>query len=1144
MNETRDHSTLQWIKADLDDTVNQARHFLEEYVEGDGADAHLEASRQKLNQLYGTLRMVQVYGAAMLVEEMQSVISAMMDGSVKQKESAAEALMLAMIRLPDYLEALQNGAQDVPMALLPLMNDLRAARDGALLTESAVFSPRMDDIVLPVQLSGQANPDLPQVCKTERIHFHKGLLGWFRDHDRSASLQSVQAFFDKVRDQAGTEKVYQIYWVAAALITAVKQDEVDDGVAIKVLMGKIDRITRILIESGEDAVSDSQFERLKDLLYYIGRANSQQADIITIQELYDLEHALPTAEELAISEQSLAAPNQDLISTVSAAINADLTVLKDGLDLFIRSDRENLQDLQALVSPIQKLADTLGMVGQGSLRQRLQNQTDHIKALIEAQEAPSDHELMTVASDILFVESSLANRMAAAGSGVSLPQAEDRKGLLPDGEYDALINATMDETRHEMNMIRDIVSSWLDDQSDNSLLLEVPSRLKSVAGVFDIMDRTWAGSLVKAISAYIQSALIDAEQLPDEEALVSFADAVIGFDYYVDAVKENRPVGEQEILAIVSNALQKLGVDVEAPAAREADEDEAPLLTETAADANDENSGDDLGIDLQLDEESIPELEEVTVEEREAIHDSQAELADELNFDLQETDSDFSLEIEDEAVDADKEEPDRYPELEAVDAPAAAAEVASDLEEDSEENYTPSASKPPLEDIDPEILDIFLEEAREELEAIREFLPQWQADQSNEEAMAVFRRSFHTLKGSGRLVGALTIGEFSWSIENLLNRVIDGSVEVTSDLMDVLDSVMLVLPHLIECQETGQAVQYDIQVIMDQAFALADGKSVDALDLTQFSADKLQGPEEPAPEESPPAGEFPATVEDGGEPSKEHQPQAAESEAEEEPAIAAVESTHELAELADSDAYFDSEYDASAEAVDADTAISLFAENEAAEQAEPAALSDEEADESSELTQIHLDDDLTETESSDVTWALSRDGAEPPTDQTPVALEMDSVLQDIFESESRSHIQTIKDFISECKKEGYSTLINHDVVRALHTLHGSAHMAEVNAIADTAAALERLANLQLDLNHVASADDCRLLEEGLEIAEQVLKIINVPATEIPHISAVVELAEKRYIELEAALGEVADSETTSDFIDLLTTPEEGKSQSV
>ncbi len=87
--------------------------------------------------------------------------------------------------------------------------------------------------------------------------------------------------------------------------------------------------------------------------------------------------------------------------------------------------------------------------------------------------------------------------------------------------------------------------------------------------------------------------------------------------------------------------------------------------------------------------------------------------------------------------------------------------------------------KPPLEDIDPEILEIFLEEAKEELEVIQEYLPRWMSNRKDVDALALFRRSFHTLKGSGRLVGASTIGEFSWSIENLLNRIIDETIEVS-----------------------------------------------------------------------------------------------------------------------------------------------------------------------------------------------------------------------------------------------------------------------------------------------------------------------------------------------------------------------------
>ena len=43
-------------------------------------------------------------------------------------------------------------------------------------------------------------------------------------------------------------------------------------------------------------------------------------------------------------------------------------------------------------------------------------------------------------------------------------------------------------------------------------------------------------------------------------------------------------------------------------------------------------------------------------------------------------------------------------------------------------------------------------------------------------ALASLRRSFHTLKGSGRMVGADLIGEFCWNVERLLNRIINGTV--------------------------------------------------------------------------------------------------------------------------------------------------------------------------------------------------------------------------------------------------------------------------------------------------------------------------------------------------------------------------------
>src|SRR5690606_18215805 len=41
------------------------------------------------------------------------------------------------------------------------------------------------------------------------------------------------------------------------------------------------------------------------------------------------------------------------------------------------------------------------------------------------------------------------------------------------------------------------------------------------------------------------------------------------------------------------------------------------------------------------------------------------------------------------------------------------------------------------------------------------------------------RRHFHTLKGSGRMVGAKSAGEMAWAVEDTLNRVLSGSIQLT-----------------------------------------------------------------------------------------------------------------------------------------------------------------------------------------------------------------------------------------------------------------------------------------------------------------------------------------------------------------------------
>ena len=139
---TVQYNSLSWVKKQLDAVLHDAQTSLSDYIEDSENDSALEQCIEHLRLVYGTLQMVEVYGAAMLAEEMELTAKAQLDGKIEKPEDAYDVLMRAMLQLPDYLEGLQAGNQDAPITLMPLMNDMRAARKEKLVSESVLFLDR------------------------------------------------------------------------------------------------------------------------------------------------------------------------------------------------------------------------------------------------------------------------------------------------------------------------------------------------------------------------------------------------------------------------------------------------------------------------------------------------------------------------------------------------------------------------------------------------------------------------------------------------------------------------------------------------------------------------------------------------------------------------------------------------------------------------------------------------------------------------------------------------------------------------------------------------------------------------------------------------------------------------------------------
>lgn len=141
MGDRHDYVALEWVKGEIAETLKQARQALEAFVENPQDATRMRFCQTYVHQVHGTLQMVEFYGAALLAEEMEQLTQALLDGRVGNQNEALEVLMQAILQLPAYLDRIQSARRDLPMVVLPLLNDLRAARGENLLSETSLFSP-------------------------------------------------------------------------------------------------------------------------------------------------------------------------------------------------------------------------------------------------------------------------------------------------------------------------------------------------------------------------------------------------------------------------------------------------------------------------------------------------------------------------------------------------------------------------------------------------------------------------------------------------------------------------------------------------------------------------------------------------------------------------------------------------------------------------------------------------------------------------------------------------------------------------------------------------------------------------------------------------------------------------------------------
>ena len=1087
-----DFTTLNWVKQELDETLRKSHQALEAYVEDPSDASQMRFCATYLHQVQGTLRMVELYGAAMVVDEMERVAQGLLDGSVKPQDDTYSLLMRGIVQLPDYLERLQSGHKDIPIVLLPLLNDLRATRGEKLLTESALFSPDLS-ADLPAAAAGAVYPlpalELRAQGARLRTAFQLSLLRWIRDDSAGDQLDRLIDVLDRVRRLCSNVDARRLWWVASGLLETVRSGSVQASAAIKLLFGKIDRQIKRLVDSGEaDFSVEPPTELTKNLLYYLAHSAAAGPRAAEIARVYQLDTLLPSDREVEHAKGSISGHNRALLDTVSIAIKDDLVRVKEALDIFLRSSNSDVADLAAQVEVLDRVGDTLGMLGLGVPRRVVTEQREIVDQMANKSRSADEATLLDVAGALLYVEASLDDHIDRLGaqephsegtSEAELPKAEVRKIL------DALMKeASVNIVQAKQDMVAFVESPW-----DHAKVEQIPRLLEEISGALRMLGLVEPAALMGGIVRFVEVELLQHRRVPTVEQMDKLADALASIEYFMEATREQRG-GREQILDVTRRSLESLGywpvpqndgsvepethvdtVAVEpvphtAAATTSADfsRDMAAEMNE-AARAGGMSEFPDWGEHAPMDrgatapagatQSADAHLPSIELPGGDGIDDfiarfergepaAPGEPAPAAPVALPEVDLRYAVDIapgrgvEDLLVgDAPQQQPVAHDlhglaltETEATTPPPMPAEAVTaptvryvEVEEEIEEEVPDTDAPASLADtsfhtsasdeIDAEIREVFVDEVHEEIENLSRNLPLWQADPGDFERLKPIRRSFHTLKGSGRLVGALALGDFSWKIENMLNRVLDKTVPPNMAAQTLTAQAIGVLPELLAGLRGEGAPKSDIGAIMSGADRIAAGEEVWVRTTAPVRMKKVRRTVRrmvPVADEAPPQAAF----------------------------------------AADADAAFTPAY----AGADSDASIEALFERE-----------------------LEL--------------------AARPADSSPLP-HIDPLLYDIFTSEVASHLAVMDGFVDEAKAAPAPLLATEPLLRAVHTLNGAVSMVDVPVITQVLAPLENYIKRLCAGHQAPSTEGLNALTEVGGLIRRVLAALDGGAANLPN----------------------------------------------
>ena len=834
-----DRNTLAAVKPGMDSTLAEISAQLELYL-GAPADnlAALEIVRSELHRLLGVLKMVGLDGAAVFCAELELTLGELATNPQQVSTMHRDVLRRALFAVTHYLDTLANGADNAALRLFPQYQELQQLRGLEMSFELDLFYPNLD-VDLPQEvLSLPVQSDAMAHLKRLRGQYQQNLLKWLRQDDIALSVQLMQQALDGAMRCAPQDGSRAFWWVSYGLLDCLKLDGLPPEMNVRKLLGRIDQQMRAVVEGNAGDVNPV----LNEMLYLIGNSHAASEPVDAIKQVYSLEQYLPELSALSPGE-----------------VDQMLGLMRDQLRVAEESWEQCAQGDGAACEKFIKCVEQIALQSDKLDRDVLQYLAKQIQVLSQYASSPEHARpiAMDMAMALLLLGSGIENyrriganfqeqarilseRMQAAVK----QQPEDTKRLseLVDLHYQMeqrgdVMGPLANEMLVNLQNVEQGLNAFFNNVIKRDELTELLRLLNQIQGGLRISSLQHAEQLLTSIQDHVDR-FAKREDSPKPAERYALADAMSALENYMQHLTHGQ-AGDVSRLKAALAEMVKLDqapelatvAPVEPPkvfAPKETAPVKAPLVSVPMNLAPLEPVSEPMAIS-PVEHPKVPEPETVIPFEPPQIPVSISAAPAEQAFE--------SLEFvpaEPQPAAPVKKMPTEAPKLPVVTASSE----------------------------DQELLDIFLEEAQEVLSTMRSNLETCQLNPDSHELLVSIRRGFHTLKGSGRMVGLTDLGEVAWCVERAMNKWLQEKKSATPGLLNLVKEAVQSFAGwvdtlsnrgqlIIEAQDLMAAAQ-QIENGLDSEARLAAPAAGEMPASGAGSGRDLEAPAAPAPATAPP----------------------------------------------------------------------------------------------------------------------------------------------------------------------------------------------------------------------------------------------------------------------------------------------------